>query len=385
MKLVKVIEGKEVTDQEFEKEFKGILMGSGNLGTPRFNEQYNWFVWDTGYETKRNFNIEYLGDRCIRITFEDGTSVRGKWTRIAPKIRIKDEEVKQLVNRLKTIELGYEIWVTKDFIFHYEEMKQRGICSSCMSYKANEYSLAKVDGEHVHPLTPYEQSDDFWLGLIKPLGVESEYPWLARMVMMENEDTEECPEGFSGSGVAYGEEAANRVLRTVFPQDLGGGRIPLIEADCGAHIAPYNDDCGGWEIDCDYLFSSYCGEQTNPDTGVIGGQLCEDCGEMHNDEDLYYVDNHGMVCEHCISDYTYIDSYGEYTHMDNAFWCESCDEWHFDCDSVECDETGIYVCENCVVQIESVDGTIYSFMNEEARDDFISENIELFTEDEEEE
>jgi formylmethanofuran dehydrogenase subunit E len=85
--------------------------------------------------------------------------------------------------------------------------------------------------------------------------------------------------------------------------------------------------------------------------GNPAGIACSQCGEIHDDDDLYYT-NEGYVCSHCIRDFVWIESEEEYFHTDNesVFYCEDCETWHYsgrNRDDVHYVEDHL-VCDSCL-------------------------------------
>lgn len=329
---------------------------------------------DTGYD------ITVTDTYMLKAVDENGKAVaRGKYTKVLKKIGATDEDIKKLVNILSAIERGYEIWLTKDFVEHYHEMRKRNITTSCMAREADYYELAVVDGEPVHPLTPFEQSENFYLALAKSIGDDSEYPWIARSVVhREDEDV-------YARATWYGNEAAKLALSKAIPRGWSCDvRIPAIEADCGGYVAPYNDCGDGWELDGEYLVEGE--SQCEPDTGVILGRACEHCCEGMDEGSGIYVAGVGDVCEHCADEYVYIESCDDYRHVEDCFQCKICHEWHLTYHAVGCEHCGEDICEDCCNDhsVEDIHGDYYHFCSEECKMDHIEENIEDYYEEEDE-
>lgn len=62
---------------------------------------------------------------------------------------------------------------------------------------------------------------------------------------------------------------------------------------------------------------------------------CVDCGEYHNDQSVTYINNHGHVCNSCLSDYCI---------------CDECEDW-FSIDDVT-EFEGEYYCDDCYAELE---------------------------------
>jgi formylmethanofuran dehydrogenase subunit E len=103
------------------------------------------------------------------------------------------------------------------------------------------------------------------------------------------------------------------------------------------------------------------------DLEIAEGEKCADCGEYHDPEDMTYIDDHGYVCEDCLSDYSYCEDCDCYYHnddihrvygargweryvcdscLDNYSQCEHCEEY-FHSDNVR-EIDGNCVCDKCV-------------------------------------
>lgn len=54
------------------------------------------------------------------------------------------------------------------------------------------------------------------------------------------------------------------------------------------------------------------------DEDYRGGPCCEDCGYRMDEDESYYIDNHGYVCGDCICNYAYCDYCGDYVVGDEA-------------------------------------------------------------------
>lgn len=96
-------------------------------------------------------------------------------------------------------------------------------------------------------------------------------------------------------------------------------------------------DCGG---DYKYSESLTCCHRRD-------GIACEDCGELHDEDDMYYIDGHGYVCDSCVDGYSYCELCGERGNSYNNYrevntrcgvqlWCESCHEDR----ATECSDCG---------------------------------------------
>jgi hypothetical protein len=77
---------------------------------------------------------------------------------------------------------------------------------------------------------------------------------------------------------------------------------------------------------------------------------CEDCGEMDNNDDIFYTYHETNVCRHCIDanySYAWINRRDQdYVHHDHVIWAND-DAFHEDCDLsafdiYSCEETGDY-------------------------------------------
>lgn len=99
----------------------------------------------------------------------------------------------------------------------------------------------------------------------------------------------------------------------------------------------------------------------------LGGTVCEDCGARHCEEDMYYIEDHGFVCESCCNDnyrrcyhceelihtesVMYIEDVQEYVCREcvdnNYYFCDGCNEYHrYSTTYVECDD--VELCDSCL-------------------------------------
>ena len=164
-----------------------------------------------------------------------------------------------------------------------------------------------------------------------------------------------------GGGYSYADESLEAWLK-----DQGATKIDSwcdVDAQMayyparGEFLMPYLDGCNH-NVDVltcgdseQYVVAAEYGEHSCDNTnGFAGtcGEVCEDCGERHGEDDMYWVevteDRH--VCHHCIDNYRYAYSRRGnqyYIHDDNCVYVDSCDEW-YDLD---------YLSDNHIVELVS--------------------------------
>lgn len=206
----------------------------------------------------------------------------------------------------------------------------------------------------------------------------------------------------TNGGYSYADEALEAWLKSQGINKHGGweGAVIAQHVVCDGYLAPYldGDACHVYPQDGKLLITSdsedaYEAQNTNGVTDdAHHGEPCEDCGAHHDEDDMYWVGVHEdrRVGSCCIDDYTYAysrrgDRYyiyndrvvevngdwydteylgdndivelhdGEYSHIDNAVYIESCGEY-YDCDDdaiCYADDTGQYELSDDCWQCES--------------------------------
>jgi hypothetical protein len=190
-----------------------------------------------------------------------------------------------------------------------------------------------------------------------------------------------------------------------------------IESTCSFDIPemkyPYIDTMTYMNDDCTLCNSSSrkfyisC-ESTDGTCSESGGDICADCGDRFNSENEgIYVENVGVICDHCRDHYYYCEDCDSYVFEDyivnigDMYYCESCAERNFnkceDCgdwikpdDALTSDNGDIYCescyldrfshCDNCDCEVENRD--IEIFENENLCPDCFKEKEEERLEEE---
>lgn len=209
----------------------------------------------------------------------------------------------------------------------------------------------------------------------------------------------------SGGGYSYADEALEAWLASQGIKKLSGwsdARLAAYRVNDG-YLAPYLDGSDEYVYEEDGVLvvtdeqddSTYEAQQTSGITSDANyGEECEDCGERHDEDESYWVgrweDRRIGPC--CIDDYTCVYGHngnqyripnndvievdgeyydgdylsdndivelhdGEYSHIDNAVYIESCDQY-YDCDDSDicyADDTGRYELTEDCWQCEATD------------------------------
>lgn len=347
MFLFKTLEGKELSKEEFVE----IMMKA----------RHDFADWGGCFEADNKFSLRGWAKEAVwEVTITDtyllsaeeknkGTKVRGKYTKVLSRIGVRDEEIKRLVTKISTKEKGVEIWITKEFYKHYKEMYDRDIVSSCMAYPPSYYERTIVNGEYMHPLEAYEQSEGFHLALLKPIeGEKEEYPYMARAVCYKDEEGD-----WYWAENGYGVEWCESKFAEAFPNGSWGSDayIPAIETDEGDYVAPYDDCNSGWSNPQDGCLYSDGTNQINADWGTLGLTTCSHCGAMDYEEDMYETPE-GYICTSCRrNDFIRCDRSGDLYPRDEMVEC-NCGESIHERYSVDCEYSGDLVCRDCIITVE---------------------------------
>jgi hypothetical protein len=388
MKLLRTIEGEKITPARFTTMLREYIALRTYLCPYSPDEtQIDIKGMSVDGNFKTIWKVTVKENLTIVAENADGRKIRGKASKLLNALGMEEKYIKELIETVKKHESSYEIWITKDFVYHYQTMKDLGICKSCMAYKASfyEHTYSTLMERHIHPLEPYEQSEDFYLALAKPVGSTKEYPYTARTVVLRVGDK-------YFRATTYGEEVGKAILGQAWPHThcnvWEGASIPKIESDRGV-IAPYNDVNEGWEDGGDYLISSDSGDQCDYATGVLKDSCyCQHCeNTVYYDEDeMYYVDGVGSVCPDCMDDYVWVESRGTYVSLEDAICCTICEEYAHIHDSKECSKCSDYICEHCETTYgtEDIHGEHHSFCCDSCMHEYVEENMEDFYEGEDE-
>lgn len=166
-----------------------------------------------------------------------------------------------------------------------------------------------------------------------------------------------------------------------------GAKILYLEVH-GDVIGPYSDMEAEASFSGEYLELSDNGEFNldRTDGYISGGVCCEDCGDNMHEEDSYYVEYVGQVCEHCINaNYRWDDI--------NEVFIDRCRavEYHSMMGKVKSygttheEESSIVYCE-CVDEYWYEDDVTYSEKYQDSVPTYMVQDFpEMFEEEEEEE
>jgi hypothetical protein len=264
---------------------------------------------------------------------------------------------------------------------------------SCMSGKAvDEFST-----NGVHPYEAYDPKYGWHMAYVKE-GADI----TGRALLNDDTWVRTYRRDGSGSGYSQSDDRLNVWLKDQGYRkidDWEGFKLARIDArnSCG-FVAPYLDGCSKDVDDCGtYLRVVGCGDGEYVCNGTMGDAetrdddrvVCEDCDDRIDSDDSYHVyrDSSRCVCEHCYENrYTTVigrrgDTYavnnddavrvgdewydceylsdndivelhnGEYAHIDDATYIESCSEYYpSDSDDICYTKAGEYeLRDDCVV------------------------------------
>jgi len=139
----------------------------------------------------------------------------------------------------------------------------------------------------------------------------------------------------------------------------------------------FTEEINGKDVDAYPLIghTSYCvecGEEVTDDEEIHCDDCaykkheCEECGHTHDEDDMYYSERHGWLCDSCsficedcgqvhhIDDRHRIN--GRWSHDDycdecignNAEWCDRCEEWHSTTTYIDHPVFDGNVCDDCI-------------------------------------
>jgi len=300
MKLYKTIEKVKMAPRDYadtiRKHINWLPDVSASYGGPT-----TIYLYKVGADAigDNDWIIEVQDDLTIKCWGRNefqGQTYRGRTTKFLRKLGVPDVDVARFVEEVKAQHMPYEIYLTADIVEHYQTMQKEGICRSCMSHAADEYTATYSSKEerHIHPLEAYERSGEFYLALAKPVGSEKLYPYDARAMLWVVDDSEGRYEISRPYGTSTGTSALTDVFGSHNNSQWEGATIPKIHVDDHGFVAPYLDVGSGWRDRGDHLAVSDWGDNTNPESGVVfGGTTCDVCDRLHPDEDCSYTESYG--------------------------------------------------------------------------------------------
>lgn len=121
------------------------------------------------------------------------------------------------------------------------------------------------------------------------------------------------------------------------------------------------------ELELGEALDSDCDESSNGE--FRSGTICEYCDDRVDEDDTYYVDGYGQICEHCLNEHFRTDIHGNYIHQDYANYVEDIEE---------------YVHDNELSDYLMVDGSYYAEMPDgwvDTEDNGICEEEDCFYDD----
>lgn len=241
---------------------------------------------------------------------------------------LTDEQVKQ-ATAVVTASFAAGIHHSRDEK-EFERVYRKGP-SSCMAYGPNDKGWGKlyVNGEFFHPARVYAHPENdieiVWLEIGARIG--------ARAVV--NTRTKTYPSLYSSDSVAGAGPRLRAYLEGLgYSCDgdaLEGQKIRRVSPDCNrnAIICPYIDSGNvGVEVYSDHLIIGG-GYEADHATGCLESYnvdnydwTCDVCDDGYSDDNSCYETNdHGCVCESCISRYythAYNPEHDCYTYVDNS-------------------------------------------------------------------
>lgn len=297
-------------------------------------------------------------DRQVRLKF-------GKYLNKYYGKHLATHEIAKLAAVLRTdvSELDLHLARTEQEIVHVYETGPR----SCMGHGAGSFQSS------VHPCTVYA-TEDIAIAYTVREDENGDARITARTVcnMIDRThttiygDTHAIKPLLDDHGFSYGE--------------LDGCRLLKIQESGDVYVMPYLDSGEGVSHDGEYFVITDCPDYDAKSTeGLTGelGEMCEDCEEYTDEDNMTYIRDHGMVCECCIDSYVYIDSWDEYVHTDsdsiiefegeyypadelseNGLCMLACGDIVSEDDAVYCDDTGEYEHVDDVTSYTTTDGDI---------------------------
>ena len=306
----------------------GNLLVSYNTYAREGYSKYTVKIWKEDHL----YGLELLG-RGYRVS--SYTSIK-KWdcsklTRLLSRIGMEEKYVTELATKLGNKPKEYVIETTNMYIpEHYLHLREAQSLTSCMAKNSHIYDL---EGEgpnctDLHPTMVYENSSNVRLGLLREVGSDKPYPYVARFVLCIN------PNGKVSASRVYGLERSEGLIKAagVEISDIEGGRLQKIDAR-GSYLMPYldgsvngvSDEGGYYTVDSDgeYCAESECGLLEDPTVE------CEHCGDYYNPEDMGTMFVRGSelrCCEGCRSDAIYVESRDEVHHREDVV--QLCSEYY---------------------------------------------------------
>ena len=319
--------------------------------------------------------LEYIRDDAgIR---EEIEVRKGGFKKALRDLGISSEEMKDFMTDYKAGNKKYRVWESNDIFAHYNLMESRNIATSCMSHDISNYRI-KIDGYRCNPLITLELDGDWCVLLleeVKENRKEWEYPFSARAL------AENSVLGRYNYECTYGNSRTfGKILfdNDVFKDNsIHYQSIRALHNDDDQLILPYIDGSDGWELDGNVVnLDGYNSFQTS---GIVEDDqchvYCEYCEESHPDDEEMYVVNGVVSCEraightigvlddgsaHDIDDVVQIGVYNNFVLVDDAMYCDGCQEYHrnTDVDMFEVESHNEWFCSDHIGHIieEDKDG-----------------------------